>query len=184
MKQSVLIISGIILFQMLFTPLIFSQSTKVSEDEKPYLLNSEGEEFAQNRGLFSRKSKRRLSSCTTTYLLVYPGANGRIENLSSEDLKFPSLNFTVSAAAKLMISGSDEKGRIGGKVKAKAELRQMCLSVKIQGYDSQKKVIERVDKRFGGEPVTVLSIFPSDTQYGQSKRPGTVQKGMDKVDAI
>ena len=190
----ILLLAGIILFQMLFDQHVFAQSATVDEEEeKPYLLNSEGEEFSQNRGLFSRRSRRRLSSCTTTYLLVFPGTYGRIENLSAEDLartglqkqlKFPSLNFTVSAAAKLIIEGSDEKGKISGKVKAKTELRQMCLSVKIQGYDSRKRIVERVDERFGGEPVIALSIFPSDVQSGQSKKPGVVQRTADKVDAV
>lgn len=192
--MKIVLVIIIFCFLMPFNQL-YSQSTKVVESEdKPYLLNSEGENYTDSRGLFSRKSKKRLKGATSTYLLVHLGANGSIQGLSAselartglqKELKFPSLNFTISAASKLLISTVSKGGNFKKKARSLTELRQLGLSVKVTGLDRNKVELKRVSKsRFGDDPLMALSIFPSDTSYGQSKKPGIVQRTADKVDAL
>ncbi len=174
---------------------LYSQSTKVEEsDEKPYLLNSEGENYSDTRGLFSRKSKKKLTGATSTYLLVHLGPSGTLEGISAtelartglqKELKFPTLNFTISAASKLLISTVSTGGSFKKKARSFTELRQLGMSIKVTGLNKNKVELQRVSKsRFGDDPIIALSIFPSDTSYGQSKKPGIAQRTADKVDAM
>ncbi|MEN8152772.1 MAG: hypothetical protein ABFR75_02020 [Acidobacteriota bacterium] len=174
---------------------LYSQTVKVEEsEEKPYLLNSEGENYSDSRGLFSRKSKKKLSGATSTYLLVHLGPSGTLEGLSAselartglqKELKFPTLNFTISAASKLLIKSVASGGKIKKKARSFTELRQLGMSIKVTGLNKSKVELQRVSKKkFGDDPITALSIFPSDTSYGQSKTPGIAQRAADKVDAL
>ena len=98
----------VLVFILIIPQNIYSQGVKsTQDDETPYLLNDEGENFTASRGLFSRKKKGNLSRATSVYMLVHPGPNGRIDNMSADDLartglqkelRFPSLYFTLSAA--------------------------------------------------------------------------------------
>ncbi len=187
-----LILCVVILIQLLIPHQAIPQQVKVqAEEEKPYELYTDDQDYSQTRGL----SKSQKAKATSTFLLVYLGPNGRLENISADELaqtglqkelKFPSLNFTVSAASKLLIRRSTRRdGYIPGKIKSLTELRQMSLRVKVEGLDKERRIIKRLSQsKFGDDPVTTLSIFPSEVRYGQSKQQGAVQKASDKVDAV
>ena len=185
----------LLLFIFICPQNIHSQGAKsTQEDEKPYLLNDEGENFTASRGLFSRKKKGNLSRATSVYMLVHPGPNGRIDNMSADELartglqkelKFPSLYFTVSAASRILIKNSVKSGQLTNKAFSLTELRQLALKVNIVGCDRNKNPIKKLRKnRFGSDPVIALSTYPSDTVIGTSKSPGKVQRTADRVDAV
>lgn len=195
MKAFFRILLLFLLLPVIFSQMIHSQKIEVTQgDEEPYLLNQEGENFTKARGFYSRKKKKSMENATSTYFLVYPGPNGRIANLSSEELartgiqkelKFPSLYFTLSAASKLLVGYSDSTGRLSKKAKSYAGLRQLALRVDIQGYDKNKRPLKKsVESRFGSDPVMTLSTYPSDTSYGSSKTSAAIQRTSDKVDAV
>ena len=122
MKKYFPLVSVFLVLFLLFSIEILTQSIEVSkQDDEPYMLNEDGENFSNARGLFSRKKKSSVDRATSVYLLVHPGPNGRIENMSSDDLartglqkelKFPSLYFTVSAASRLLIKSSAKSGKL------------------------------------------------------------------------
>jgi len=186
------------LFLFLTTPIKnWCQKVEVQEsDEKPYMLNSEGKNYSDVRGLFSRKSLTQLRNATNIYLLVYPGPNGRIESLSTESvgskalekqLAFPSINFTLSVAAKLIVAGSSSEGKLKGKARTATELRQMSLQIEIVGLDAKRKPVPKLrsyNSTLGDKPVMVLSILPSETQTRTSKTAGDVGRASFKADEV
>ncbi len=186
----------LLLIFILFIPQNFQSQgiTETEEDEKPYLLNDEGENFTSARGLFSRKKKGNLSRATSVYMLVHPGPNGRIDNMSASDLartglqkelRFPSLYFTLSAASRILIKKSVKGGQFINKAFSLTGLRQLALKVSIIGCDSNKKPIKKLRvNKFGSDPVIALSTYPSDTVIGMSKSPAKIQRTADRVDAL
>lgn len=190
------LITIISLIFILLTPMkMHSQGIQATEqNEEPYLLNEDGENFSDARGLFSRRKKASVDRATSVYLLVYPGPSGRIENMSAQDLartglqkelKFPSLYFTVSAASRLLIKSSAKSGKFSKEAISLTQLRQLGLKVNVIGCDRNKRPIKKIKaSKFGSDPVITLATYPSDTVIGQSKTPRKAQNTFDRVDGI
>jgi len=197
MKRIGIVILSMVLVCLLDPGKYWGQQVEVQEaDEKPYLLNDQGEQHSKTRGLFSRKSLTQLRNATNIYLLVYPGPNGSIEGASAETvgksalakkLSFPSIYFTVSAAANLLVAQSSNRGRLQGRARTVTELKQMSMQIRVTGLDANRKPVSKLrgyNSTLGDKPAMVLSIFPSETGVRTSTQAGNVGRATDKADVV
>lgn len=175
-----------------------AQAVEITEGQmKPYFLNPDEEPIRVRGG------SKPPTAFTTTYVMVYQGPSGSIQSGPStsmlertivEQYAFPSLAFTISAAARIITEEELDSGDNSPDVGRRTELQKMNAHVRIVALDaskrplalvpvtpaarateaSQKSVVD-VEK----QSVVVLAIYPSESVY----RTGVsdVTKAMDSV---
>ena len=204
----------IILLLFLHSIVIFSQTppppSKIKED-KPYSLYT-GEPPTEVRGSFS-KSTIDLKKYTIRNIQISLGPNGTIQGLSSDSIlnkeliqefNFPTLYFSVSAAAKLITDDvAESTGRIVGNVKTLTELRQMWLNIILTPLDENYEPIINVKKSYipefsktslfvqelGKEPLLTLGIAPFESFFSSgpslaSKFGEAISSGSDSISSM
>lgn len=190
----------ILLLTAVFAPHAKAQKIEVATvEDRPYSLDPDpSSDSGDTRGLFSSKSSAPKASparFTSMFMLASPGPYGTFMSLQAmnqqgpigmagvdqagidqallSELMFPSINFTFSAAARIITGEpADSDDKVEGKLKSFTELKQLGVNVKIAALDKDKKVMGEVpDGRFavefGPDPVVALTTFPSDSVYVQ-----------------
>lgn len=188
---------------------LWPQAVEIKEKEdKP--LGAAGPQDGQVRGLFSSQPSVKPDRYTIRYVSLSPGPSGSIQGLSkdsvlnqklAEEFNFPSLDITVSVAARFLPEGIfQDSAKFEGSTKPLTELRQMCLNIKLSALDANKYVITQPIKaiypalnektpfirEFGKEPIMTLGILPFESSYTmgestQSKVSGSLQNPEGRV---
>jgi len=185
------------------------QAVEVKEKEdKP--LGASGAQDGQMRGLFSSQPTVKPDRYTIRFVAISPGPSGAIQGLAkdsmldqklAEEFNFPSLDITVSVAARILPEGIfQDSAKFEGNMKALTELRQMCLNLKLSPLGANKTVISqpiravysalnektRFLREFGKEPVMTLGILPFESSYtmgesSASKVSGSLQNPEGRI---